>query len=431
MKIQPLADRIRPSKIEEVIGQKHLLGENKPIYRMVKNKQLSSMIFFGPAGIGKTTIARAIANSVDIPFVALNGVTDGKKEIDTVIKNAEKEDRTYLLYIDEIHRLTKTQSEPLLPAIENGTIVLVSSTTESVYHSLPSGILSRCTVYELFPLSTSDIQEGLERALSDKEKGLGDFNVSLDEGVLEHIAGSTGGDMRSALNALEVLLITNADKGSATPTVITIDMVEEATNKKNLGYNGENTRYDLMSAFQKSLRGSDVNAGWYYLGMLLESGDLVSVCRRLSIIAFEDVGLAQPSVWSAVMAAVDCAEKVGLPEARIPLGDAVALICLSPKSNSAHVGFDSAIADIRAGKVYPIPSYLQDAHYAGAAKLGRGMGYQYPHSFPRTNFGGWVNQEYLPEELVGTEYYKPIEAGAEKLNAQVYEMFKKVKQNEK
>lgn len=247
----PLAHRIRPTKIEEVIGQKHLLGENKPLYRMIKNSQLSSMILFGPAGVGKTTIASAIAGSIDMPFVALNGVTDGKKEIDAVIKEAKTEETTYCLYIDEVHRLTKTQSEPLLPAIEDGTIVLISSTTESVYHSLPSGILSRCTVYELNPLKTNDIVEGLTRALEDKENGLGEFNVTFDDDALVHLADNTGGDMRSALNALETVVITNSHKGSSENVNITVEMVEEVTNKKGLGFNGNDTKYDLMSAFQK------------------------------------------------------------------------------------------------------------------------------------------------------------------------------------
>lgn len=428
---EPLAHRMRTKTIEGVIGQKHLLGENKPLYRMIKNNRISSMILFGPPGIGKTTIAMAIAESASLPFRKLNAVAAGKKDLEQVVKEAEELHSSVLTYVDEIHRFSRTQVEYLLPFIESGQIILIGSTTESVYHNLPSAILSRCTIFELKPLTPEEIVQGLERALVDKEVGLGKYSLAFEDGVLMHMADTTGGDMRSALNALEVIVVTNADQDSEQVTTISMDMVEEVTSKKNLGYNGTDSFYNLLSAFQKSLRGSDVNAGWYYLGLLLESGDVISVCRRLSIIAFEDVGLAQPAVWSAVMAAVGCAEKVGLPEARIPLGDAVALICLSPKSNSAYVGFDAAIADIREGKVFQMPDFLKDAHYAGAEKLGRGTGYQYPHSFPRTNFGGWVNQEYLPEELIGTEYYNPIEAGAEKLNAQVYEMLKKAKQEDK
>lgn len=248
-KIRPLAYRMRPTKIEEVIGQKHLLSEDKPLYRMIKNKRLSSMILFGPPGIGKTTIASAIAGSLDVPFVALNGVTDGKKEIDAVIKKAKEEDTTYLLYIDEIHRLTKTQSEPLLPVMEDGTIVLISSTTESVHHKLPSGILSRSTVYELNPLSDKDIEEGLRRALLDKEKGLGNFNVKISDESLEFLSGTTGGDMRSALTALETVVITHSDENSE-EVEITTEMIEGVIKKKALNYNGADSKYNLMSSFQ-------------------------------------------------------------------------------------------------------------------------------------------------------------------------------------
>lgn len=416
----PLAHRIRPRVIEEVIGQKHLLGESKPLYRMIKNKRLSSLIFTGPPGVGKTTISSAIAGSIDIPFVALNGVTDGKKEIEKVIQKAKTEERTYLLYIDEIHALSRTQCEPLLPSTEGGEIVLIASTTKSVYHSLPSGILSRCTVYELNPLEIPDILLGLKRALKDKERGLGEYNVHFKDSVLKHLAEVTGGDMRSALNALETIVITNSDIESEETTEISLGMVEEVTNKKHLGFNGDDTKYDLLSSFQKGIRGSDINASMYYLGLLLESGDLISVCRRLSIIAFEDVSLGDPSAWSATMAAVACAEKVGLPEARIPLANAVALLCLSPKSNTAYKALDMAITDIKNGHVYPIPRHLRDSHYAGAVKRGNGVGYLYPHDYILGSFGGWVQQQYLPDELKERQYYKPKEVGREKHLAEIY-----------
>lgn len=418
-KIQPLAHRVRPTVIEDVIGQKHLLGEHKSLYRMIKNNRVSSMILYGPPGIGKTTIASAIAGSVQIPFRALNGVTDGKKEIDAVIKEAKKEDVTYCLFIDEIHRLTKTQSEPLLPAIEDGTIVLIGATTESVYHSLPSGILSRCTLYELEPLKAEDIVVGLKRALANEENGMGDYLVHFDDDVLLHLAETTGGDMRSALNALETVIITNAEIGSKEIVTITNEMVEEVTEKKNLGYNGKDSFYDIQSAFQKSIRGSDVNGALYYLGMMIESGDLVTICRRLSIIAFEDVSLAAPDTWSATMAAVECAEKVGFPEARIPLANAVALLCLSPKSNSAYKALDMAIADIQNGQVHPIPKHLRDTHYAGATERGH-VGYLYPHNYNVGSFGSWIPQQYLPDALKDREYYVPKEAGREKQMADVY-----------
>lgn len=420
LKIQPLPNAIRPKKVEEVIGQTHLLGPNKPLARMIQNRKISSIILFGPAGIGKTTIATAIAGSMEMPFVALNGVTDGKKEIDAVIKRAKAEDVTYLLFVDEIHRLSKTQSEPLLPAMENGEIVLIGATTESVYHSLPSGILSRSTVYELKPLSPEEIEKGLARALADKESGLGEYAVTFEAGVLSHLAETTGGDMRSALTALETVVVTNAERGRTEPVTVTFAMVEEVVAKKALGYNGKDSAYDLMSAFQKSIRGSDVDAALYYLALLIESGDLVSICRRLSITAFEDISLADPSVWSATMAAVDCAEKVGFPEARIPLANAVSLLCLSPKSNSAYKAVDRALADIQEGQVHPIPLHLRDAHYKSAKSRGHGVDYLYPHAH-----GGWVDQQYLPDAIQKREYYEPIKTGKEK---QLGDLYDKIKQ---
>ena len=420
--IRPLAHRMRPTKIDEVIGQKHLLGSGKPLFKMIENGRLSSLILFGPPGIGKTTIANAIAGTLQIPFAALNGVAAGKKESDAVIKKAKEEQVTYLLYIDEIHRLTKTQSEPLLPVMEDGTIILISSTTESVYHKLPSGILSRSTVYELEPLSVEDIATGLQRALKDEEKGLGKYNVSMEEGVLDFIAGTTGGDMRSALTALETVVLTHGQIGGET-ALITTEMAEGVTHKKALGYNGNDSKYDLMSAFQKSIRGSDPNAALYYMTMLLESGDLESVTRRLGVICFEDVGLAGArGTWADVVAAIDCAEKVGLPEARLPLASAVVLLCLSPKSNSTHDAVLMATQDIQNGNVHPIPKHLRDTHYAGAVERGH-VGYKYPHDkkYQVGGFGGWVPQQYLPDAIKQTEYYLPKNAGNEKQMAEIYQ----------
>lgn len=422
--IRPLAHRMRPTKIEEVIGQKHVLGENKPIYQMVRNRQPTSLILTGPPGIGKTTIATAIAGSLDMPFVALNGVEDGKKEIADVIKKAKEEKTSYLLYIDEIHRLTKIQSESLLPVMEDGIIILISSTTESVYHKLPAGILSRSTVYELEPLSVDDISEGLKRALTDKEQGLGEYNAQMSDETIQFLAGTTGGDMRSALTALETVVITHTEKGNNESVEITTEMVEGVTKKKALGYNGNDSKYDLMSSFQKSIRGSDPNAALYYMAMLLESGDLESVTRRLGVICFEDVGLAGArGTWADVMAAIDCAEKVGLPEAKLPLASAVVLLCLSPKSNSAHDAILMATHDIQSGNVHPIPRHLRDSHYAGAKDRGNGVNYRYPHDpqYQVGGFGGWAKQQYLPDAIKGKEYYVPKFAGSEKQMADIYQ----------
>lgn len=419
---EPLAHKMRPTTIDEVIGQSHLLGEGKPISRMIKNKRISSMILFGPPGIGKTSIAGAIANSISIPFMKLNAVAAGKKDLEDVVKQGKVLECSICLYVDEIHRFSKTQIEYLLPYLESGEIVLIGSTTESVIHSLPSAILSRCTIFELKPLSVQDIKIGLERALKDRDRGLGCFSVRFEDDAFDHIAAVCGGDLRTALNALEGLVISNIEIGFNVETLITMEKVEEALNKKSMGYNGEDTLYNLMSAYQKSCRGSDINAAMHYLARMLESGDLITICRRMLVIAWEDVGLADPNVGNIVYSAVQSAERLGLPEARIPLAVATSVICLTPKSNTAYTALDRAWDDIRKGRVDDIPDFLKDAHYSGAAQLGRGIGYKYPH-----DFGGWVDQQYLPDILKDTEYYVPKERGAEKAYAASYNRIKELK----
>lgn len=427
MKHVPLAHRIRPTKIEEVIGQKHLLGDNKPLFRMIKNNQLSSMILFGPPGIGKTTIASAIAGSSNLPFHKLNAVQAGKKDLEKIAKECENSEDSILLYVDEVHRFTKTQVEFLLPFMESGDIIVISSTTESVYHSLPGGILSRSTVFELKPLTSDEMVIGLKRALDNKENGLGEYNVSFSDECLTHLAETCGGDMRSALNALEILVVSNSTKNSENAIEITMEMIEEATNKKNLGYNGDDSKYDLLSAFQKSIRGSDVNASLYYLGLLLESGDLQSIGRRLLVIADEDIGLGNVHASTHALTAVQIAERVGLPEARIPLSKIVVELCLSPKSNSTYSALDLAISDIRNGKVYPIPSAIRDTHYEGAKHRGHGTSYLYPHNYQVGGYGGWVPQNYMPIELNNKVYYSPKEIGDEKQYAQIYKKLEEIK----
>lgn len=413
---EPLAHKMRPNHINEIIGQTHLIGKGKPIQRMVDNNRISSMILFGPPGIGKTSIANAIAGSISIPFRKLNAVSAGKKDLEEVAKESKERNESICLYVDEIHRFTKTQIEYLLPLVESGEVILIGATTESVMHSIPSAILSRCTVFELKPLSPEDIKIGLERALKDTDKGLGLFNVGFADGVLDHIASACGGDMRSALNALETIVISNADEGSPEKTDINMEQAEEMLDKKSMGYNGEDTLYNLMSAYQKSCRGSDINAALHYLARMLESGDLVTICRRLLVIAWEDVGLADPSVGSVVLDAITSAERLGLPEARIPLAVATSVVCLTPKSNTAYKALDQAWDDVRNGNIGDIPDSLKDAHYSGAKKLGRGIGYQYPH-----DFGGWVKQQYLPDNLKDKEYYVPKNHGKEKNYATLYE----------
>ena len=426
-KIRPLAYRMRPSKIEDVIGQTHLLGPNKPIRKMVESKQLTSLLLFGPPGIGKTTIAQSIAGNIDIPYKSLNAVTANKKDLDTIIKEATNSDSSTLLFIDEIHRFTKSTLEILLPAMEAGDLIIIGSTTNSVFHSLPSAILSRCSVFELKSLSTADVVVGLKRALEDKTKGLGAFNIDYSEEALTFLAETTAGDMRSALNTLEAVVISNLNDNKL---LLTIDMIEKFTEKKHLSYNGETTKYNLLSAFQKSIRGSDVDASLYYLALLLENGDLQNIHRRLLVIADEDIGLGNVNVSTHVLTAVQISERVGLPEARIPLAKVVIELCLSPKTNASYKALDVAITLIKHGHSYEPPNHLKDNHYAGASRLNI-EGYKYAHDYPASRIGAWVDQQYLPNELVGTQFYSPKEAGHEKTFADMYKMIFDAKKGKK
>lgn len=421
---KPLAYRMRPNSIDEVIGQKHILGKDKMLYRMIKANRLSSIILYGPPGTGKTSIANAIAKTSNLPFEEINAVSSGKKEMEKVVKKAEEQGKT-ILFVDEIHRFNKTQQDYLLPFVESGLIVLIGATTENPYFEILPAIRSRSQIFELKPLSIEDIKEALERALSDKENGLGNLNVSISDEAINHLADACGGDIRSALNGLELaVLSTEADDEE----VIKVDLedVEQSIQKKSfqMDKSGDNF-YNLLSAFQKSIRGSDVDAALHYLARMLEGfGDLKTINRRLAVIAFEDISLADPSVFSAVMAAIDCSERVGMPEARIPLANAVIMLCLSPKSNTAYKSIDRAIADVKAGCIGDIPKHLKDAHYASASKLGNGVGYLYPHDYKE----GWVNQQYLPDELKDKRYYQPKEIGKEKQYAGLYHKLNELKQ---
>ncbi|MBS4222537.1 replication-associated recombination protein A [Lederbergia citrea] len=417
MKVQPLAFRMRPRSIEEVAGQQHLVGEGKIIARMVKAKQLSSMILYGPPGIGKTSIASAIAGSTKYAFRTLNAVTNNKKDMEIVAAEAKMSGKVILL-LDEVHRLDKGKQDFLLPYLENGMIILIGATTSNPYHAINPAIRSRCQIFELFPLTEDDMELTLQRALSDEDRGLGKYDIDLEENAFHHFAAASNGDARSALNALELAVLSTEpdEKGIIR---ITTAIAEECLQKKSLAHDKDgDAHYDVLSGFQKSIRGSDANAALHYLGRLIEAGDLPSISRRLLVIAYEDIGLANPQAGPRTIAAIQTAEKIGFPEARIPLANAVIELCLSPKSNSAISAIDEALSDIRAGRSGDVPLHLKDAHYKGAAALGRGIDYKFPHDYE----SGWVKQQYLPDKLKNKQYYKPKRTGKfEQALATIYE----------
>lgn len=397
---------MRPKNIDEVVGQRHLVGEGKIIRRMVDAEMLSSMILYGPPGTGKTSIASAIAGSTNFAFRMLNAATDSKKDLQVVAEEARMSG-TVILLLDEVHRLDKTKQDFLLPHLENGRIILIGATTENPYITINPAIRSRTQIFEVKPLDEEDIQLAIHRALSDKENGLGESSIKIDENALLHLSRATNGDLRSALNGLE-LAVRSTKKQEDGTIHLTLAIIEECIQRKALTHdkNGD-AHYDVISAFQKSIRGSDVDAALHYLARLVEAGDLASICRRLMVIGYEDIGLGNPAAAARTVNAVLAAERLGLPEGRIPLADAVVDLCLSPKSNSAYTALDKAIADIRAGKAGEVPDHLKDSHYQGAKSLNRGVDYQYPHSYENA----WVDQQYLPDKLKHTQYYQPKNTG--------------------
>ncbi|WP_338782304.1 replication-associated recombination protein A [Metabacillus sp. FJAT-52054] len=414
--MKPLAYRMRPRKLDEIIGQEHLVGEGMIISRMVNARHLSSMILYGPPGIGKTSIATAIAGSTETAFRTLNAVIHNKKDMEIVVEEAKMSGKVILI-LDEVHRLDKAKQDFLLPHLENGRIVLIGATTSNPYHAINPAIRSRCQIFELKALTETEIKEALSNAIVDKERGFGEKHISISPEALDHLAAGSGGDVRSSLNALELAVLSTPKNPEG---VISIDLktAEQCLQKKAFAHDKDgDAHYDVLSAFQKSIRGSDVNAALHYLGRLIEAGDLVSIARRLLVISYEDIGLASPQAGARTLAAIESAERLGFPEARIPLANAVIELCLSPKSNSAYKALDEALADIRSGKSGDVPAHLKDAHYKSAGKLGRGIGYQYPHDFEN----GWVKQQYLPDSIKNKTYYTPKTTGKfEQALAQVY-----------
>src|SRR6478609_9627623 len=393
MATKPLAFRMRPTHLDDVIGQQHLVGKDKMIYRMVKANHLSSMILYGPPGVGKTTIATAIAKTTNTAFRQLNAVVNNKKDMEIVAEEAKMSGKVILL-LDEVHRLDKAKQDFLLPYLENGMIILIGATTSNPYHAINPAIRSRCQIFELKSLTPDDIKMALKRALNDSSNGFGDRKIIVEDDAMNHFANSCNGDVRSALNALELAVLSTGESDGK--IVITLQTAEECLQQKYFSHdkNGD-AYYDVLSAFQKSIRGSDVDAALHYLARLIEAGDLVSIARRLLVISYEDIGLASPQAGERTLSAIESAERLGFPEARIPLANAVIELCLSPKSNSGVIAIQAALEDIQKGIVGEVPDHLKDAHYKGAKDLGRGIDYLFPHNYEN----GWVRQQYLPDRI--------------------------------
>ncbi len=400
---KPLAQLLAPKTIDEVIGQKHLLGEGKVLRNLVQKKKIFSMILFGKPGIGKTSIAQAIVNDLSVRYRFLNATVHNKKDFDIVLEEAKMYDGMVLI-MDEIHRLNKDKQDLLLPCLESGLITLIGMTTANPYHALNPAIRSRCQLFELKDLERNEIKEGLERALHlDLMKG-----ITFEEDAIDYIVNASGNDLRFAYNLLEICAIASNEK------TITKDFVKEVNNRPVFFHDKDGDGYyDALSAFQKSIRGSDPDAAMHYLARLLTAGDLESIFRRMSVIAYEDIGLANPSIGPKVMAAISAAKLVGLPEARIPLGAIVLEMALSPKSNTASSAIDEAMADIEKGNVGTIPSHIHNGNPQ----------YKYPHNFK----GSYVKQQYLPDSLKNKKYYHPKDLGYEKTLKQVYERLEKIK----
>ena len=411
----PLAARLRPTKLEEVVGQQHIIGRDKLLYRAIKADKISSLIFYGPPGTGKTTLAKVIAGTTRSQFQQINATVAGKKDMEQVVKEAQDRQGMYgqktILFIDEIHRFNKSQQDYLLPYVENGTVTLIGATTENPYFEVNGALLSRSMIFELKPLETADILELIRRAVYDTDRGMGAYDAVIDEDAAEFLAEMAGGDARRALNAVELGVMTTPRSADG-KIHLTIDVVRECIQKRTARYDkkGDN-HYDTISAFIKSMRGSDPDAAVYYLARMIEAGeDPVFIARRIMICAAEDVGNADPN---AIVVAVNCSlacERIGMPESQIILAQAAEYVATAPKSNTAVESIAAARHTVQQTGSLPIPGYLQDAHYKGAPELGRGLGYQYAHMYE----DHYAGQPLLPEQLRGTKFYQPSENGYEK-----------------
>ncbi len=416
----PLADRLRPKAIDDMVGQKHLIGQGKPLRNIIESGEIPNLVFYGPPGTGKTTLANIIAKKTNRHLVKLNGTTAGTADIKDVVSQLDTlaAANGILLYLDEIQYFNKKQQQTLLEYIENGQITLIASTTENPYFYVYSAILSRSTVFEFKSVTPDEIEKAVKRGFDEMAQSRNE-EYEIEDGVYRCIATACSGDVRKSLNSVELCVLSSVYEDGKRK--ITVESAKALTQKSAMRYDKDSDEhYDIISAYQKSMRGSDPDAAIHYLGRLLEAGDLPSACRRLMVCACEDVGLAYPQIIPIVKAAVDAAQMLGMPEARIPLADAVILVCTSPKSNSAYKAINTAMSDIQSGKTGPIPRQLQNKHFDGEDNPNKGQFYQYAHDFP----GHWVNQQYLPDAIKNRRYY---EYGDNKIEQAAKEYWSKIK----
>ena len=422
----PLASRLRPTTLDEVVGQQHIIGKDKLLYRAIKADKLRSIIFYGPPGTGKTTIAKVIANTTSAEFMQINATSAGKKDMEDVIAKAKDNQGMYgkktILFIDEIHRFNKGQQDYLLPFVEDGTIVLIGATTENPYFEVNGALLSRSVIFELKKLTKEDIQVLLQRAVTDTEKGMGSYHAVIEPDAMEFLADVANGDARAALTAIELGILTT-ERSEDGLIHITLEVASECIQKRVISYDksGDN-HYDTVSAFIKSMRGSDPDAAVYYLARMLYAGeDIKFIARRIMICAAEDVGLADPNALTVAVSAAQAVERIGMPESQIILAEAVNYVACAPKSNASYMAVNRAMQVVKDTKTPPIPTHLQDSHYKSAGKLGHGIGYQYAHDYP----DHYVKQQYLPDGLTDQKFYEPTEIGYEK---DIRAYFKRIKE---